>query len=75
MDVIKNLVVYADRLRDEFVKYTDGEIAGALPVSQPVTGREFRRSAYFLSKMEDTEKVGGSADAAKQPKHYWRNYS
>jgi hypothetical protein len=68
MDVIKNLVTYADKLRTEFVKYNDGEVAAALPVTQPITGREFRRSAYFLSKMGDAEKVVGSADAARTAK-------
>ncbi len=61
---IRALIQFADRLRTDFKKNfnktTDKK--DALPVFQPLTLREMRRSAYALSKMSDSDKLTKDSD-------------
>ncbi|MFH1012154.1 MAG: MoxR family ATPase, partial [Candidatus Peregrinibacteria bacterium] len=64
LEVILALVQFGDKLRTDFIKIFEKteDSVDALPVTQPITLREMRRCAYFLSKMSDAEKLAGSAD-------------
>ncbi len=59
IDASLALVQFANNLRENFIKIFEKsrEARNALPVTQPVTGRELRRAAYALSKMTPEEKV------------------
>jgi len=59
IDTSLALVQFANNLRENFIKIFEKsrEARNALPVSQPITGRELRRCAYALSKMTPAEKV------------------
>lgn len=59
IDVSLALVQFANILRENFIKIFEKsrEARNALPVSQPITGRELRRAAYALSKMTPEEKA------------------
>lgn len=59
IDVSLALVQFANNLRENFIKIFEKsrEARNALPVSQPITGRELRRCAYALSKMTPEEKA------------------
>ncbi|MDP3763392.1 MAG: AAA family ATPase [bacterium] len=59
IDTSLALVQFANILRENFIKIFEKsrEARNALPVSQPITGRELRRCAYALSKMTPEEKA------------------
>ncbi len=59
IDASLALVQFANNLRENFIKIFEKsrEARNALPVSQPITGRELRRAAYALSKMTPEEKA------------------
>lgn len=59
IDTSLALVQFANNLRDNFIKIFEKsrEARNALPVTQPITGRELRRAAYALSKMTPEEKA------------------
>ena len=59
VDATLALVQFANNLRNEFIKIFEKsrDARNALPVSQPITGRELRRCAYALSKINKEEKV------------------
>ena len=59
IDTILALVQFANNLRDNFIKIFEKtrDARNALPVSQPITGRELRRCAYALSRMTPEEKA------------------
>ncbi|MBT9167880.1 MAG: hypothetical protein DDT19_01224 [Syntrophomonadaceae bacterium] len=59
IDVSLALVQFANNLRENFIKIFEKrrEARNALPVSQPITGRELRRAAYALGKMTPEEKA------------------
>lgn len=59
LDTILALVQFANKLRGDFVKIFEKsrDARTALPVTQPITGRELRRCAYVLSAMPDEEKT------------------
>jgi MoxR-like ATPase len=65
LETILALVQFSDKLRDDFIAQYEGDSKAkrnALPVVQPVTGRELRRCAYMLSQMPDAEKVNGNPE-------------
>lgn len=59
LDVTLALIQFADKLRADFIKIFEKtrEARTALPVTQPITGRELRRAAYALSTMTPEEKA------------------
>jgi hypothetical protein len=59
LETILALVQFSNNLRTEFIKkFEKGPDAReALPVTQPVTGREMRRCAYMLSQVPESKKV------------------
>lgn len=59
IDASLALVQFANNLRENFIKIFEKsrEARNALPVTQPITGRELRRAAYALSKMTPEEKA------------------
>jgi hypothetical protein len=59
MDVSLALVQFANRLREDFIKIFEKsrDARSALPVNQPITGRELRRAAYALNKISQEEKA------------------
>ena len=59
VDTTLALVQFANNLRENFIKIFEKSrgARNALPVSQPITGRELRRCAYDLSKMTPEEKA------------------
>ncbi|MDP3771732.1 MAG: AAA family ATPase, partial [bacterium] len=59
LDVTLALIQFADKLRVDFIKIFEKtrEARMALPVTQPITGRELRRAAYALSIMTPEEKA------------------
>ncbi|MBI4434568.1 AAA family ATPase [Candidatus Uhrbacteria bacterium] len=59
LDVILALIQFTDKLRADFIKIFEKtrEARMALPVTQPMTGRELRRAAYALSTMTPEEKA------------------
>lgn len=59
VDTILAMVQFANTLRDNFIKIFEKtrEARNALPVTQPITGRELRRCAYALSKITPEEKA------------------
>ena len=59
IDASLALVQFANNLRENFIKIFEKsrEARDALPVTQPITGRELRRCAYALSKMTPEEKA------------------
>lgn len=65
IDVSLALVQFANNLRENFIKIFEKsrEARNALPVSQPITGRELRRCAYALSKMTPEEKATANPEA------------
>ena len=65
IDVSLALVQFANSLRENFIKIFEKsrEARNALPVSQPITGRELRRAAYSLSKMTPEEKVTANPES------------
>ena len=66
IDVILALVKFGSKLRGNFInifeKTKEARNRSALPVDQPLTGRELRRCAYVLSKMPLEEKGTANAD-------------
>ncbi|HEY4479755.1 MAG TPA: AAA family ATPase [Candidatus Paceibacterota bacterium] len=65
IDTSLALVQFADNLRENFIKIFEKsrDARNALPVSQPITGRELRRAAYELSKMTPEEKATANPEA------------
>jgi len=65
IDTSLALVQFANKLRESFIKIFEKsrEARKALPVSQPITGRELRRCAYKLSKMTPEEKATADPEA------------
>lgn len=65
LEVILALTQFAHRLRGEFIKIFEKtrEARNALPVKQPITGRELRRAAYALSAMSAPEKAAANPEA------------
>jgi len=59
VDTTLALVQFANNLRGDFIKIFEKsrQARNALPVSQPITGRELRRCAYALSKITPEEKA------------------
>jgi hypothetical protein len=65
LDTILALVQFSDRLRENFLIQYEGNSSAkrtALPVKQPITGREMRRCAYMLSQMTDEQKLGANPE-------------
>ena len=64
LETIAALLQFGDMLRKDFTlnfeKSRDARTA--LPVKQPLTGRELRRAAYALSQIPDAEKVNGDPE-------------
>jgi MoxR-like ATPase len=69
IEVILALVQFANKLREDFVKVFEKtrDARKALPVTQPITGRELRRCAYALNKIPPEEKanLAGAENVAK----------
>jgi hypothetical protein len=65
IDVILALVQFAGNLRENFIKIFEKsrDARTALPVTQPVTGRELRRCAYALSRISPEEKATANPEA------------
>lgn len=65
IDAILALVQFANNLREDFIKIFEKsrDARKALPVSQPITGRELRRCAYELSKVSPEEKATANPEA------------
>jgi hypothetical protein len=65
IDVSLALVQFANILRENFIKIFEKsrDAHNALPVSQPITGRELRRAAYALSKMSPEEKATANPES------------
>ncbi len=67
VEAILTMVEFAQKLREGFIlkfeKRSAAEIKGKLVVDQPLTGREMRRMAYFLSKMSPEEKATANPEA------------
>lgn len=65
VDTTLALVQFSNNLRDNFIKIFEKsrDARNALPVSQPITGRELRRCAYALSKMTPEEKATANPEA------------
>ncbi len=65
LDVTLALIQFADKLRADFIKIFEKtrEARMALPVTQPITGRELRRAAYALSIMTPEEKATANPEA------------
>jgi len=65
IDTSLALVQFANNLRENFIKIFEKsrEARNALPVSQPITGRELRRCAYALSKMTPEEKATANPES------------
>lgn len=59
IDASLALIQFSNNLRGDFIKIFEKsrEARNALPVTQPITGRELRRCAYALSKMTAEEKA------------------
>ncbi|MSU55259.1 MAG: hypothetical protein EXS46_01825 [Candidatus Taylorbacteria bacterium] len=59
IDASLALVQFASILRENFIKIFEKsrEARNAIPVTQPITGRELRRAAYAISKMTPEEKA------------------
>jgi len=65
IEVTLALVTFATKLREEFIKRIDGdgkEKRNALPVDQPITGRELRRCTFKLNKMSKEQKLKADPD-------------
>ncbi len=60
--VVLALVQFSNKLREEFIKEFEGDMDDHLPVTQPITLREMRNCAGFLSMMSDSEKTGSNWD-------------
>lgn len=67
INVILTMVEFAHKLRQAFIQKFEKTRAsssrGALLVGQPITGREMRRMAYWLSKMSPEEKLTADPEA------------
>lgn len=67
VEAILTMVEFAQKLREGFIlkfeKARASSTKGALLVDQPITGREMRRMAYFLSKMSPEEKATANPEA------------
>ncbi len=65
IDTSLALVQFAGNLRDNFIKIFENsrKARNALPVSQPITGRELRRCAYALSKITPEEKATANPES------------
>lgn len=65
IDASLALVQFANNLRENFIKIFEKsrEARNALPVTQPITGRELRRAAYALSKMTPEEKATANPES------------
>ncbi len=65
LDTILALVQFSNKLRKNFVTIFERsrEASKALPVTQPITGRELRRCAYVLSKMPPEQKIAANPEA------------
>lgn len=64
INVILALVEFGNRMRENFILNFEKtrESRNALPVKQPLTSREFRRCAYALGQIPETEKVNRDPD-------------
>ncbi|XOU94848.1 MAG: AAA family ATPase [Candidatus Kerfeldbacteria bacterium] len=64
IDTILTLVQFANKLREDFIKNFEKGTSSrkALPVTQPITGRELRRCAYTLSRMTTEEKTSSDPE-------------
>ncbi len=65
MDTSLALVQFANNLRENFIHIFEKsrQSRNALPVSQPITGRELRRCAYDLSKMSPADKATANPES------------
>lgn len=68
VEAILTMVEFAQKLRDGFILKFEKARASSIPkgtllVDQPITGREMRRMAYFLSKMSPEEKATANPEA------------
>ncbi len=68
VEAILTMVEFAQKLREGFILKFEKARASAIPrgtllVDQPITGREMRRMAYFLSKMSAEEKATANPEA------------
>jgi MoxR-like ATPase len=59
LDAILAITQFTHKLREDFIKNFEKtrDAKNALPIDQPVTGRELRRCAYSLNKLSETERV------------------
>lgn len=69
LEVILTLVQFASKLREGFILNFEKIRPSAIPrgtvlVDQPITGREMRRCAYFLSKISNEEKAAMNPESA-----------
>lgn len=65
IDVTVALLQYGSKLRRDFILQFEKsrEARNALPVHQPLTGREFRRCAYGLSQIAPEDKFKGDPES------------
>lgn len=68
VEAILTMVEFAQKLREGFILKFEKARASSIPkgtllVDQPITGREMRRMAYFLSKMSPEEKATANPEA------------
>lgn len=68
IEAILTMIEFAQKLREGFMLKFDKARASSIPrgtilVSQPITGRDIRRCAYFLSKMAQEEKATANPEA------------
>lgn len=65
IDTILALVQFANKLRENFIKIFEKsrDARNALPVTQPVTGRELRRCAYALNEITPEAKATADSEA------------
>jgi len=64
MEVLLGIQFYANNLRQEFTKIIEksADQYSALPINLPITGRELRRCATFLSEMTQEERAKSKPD-------------
>lgn len=65
MDTILALIQFGNRLRENFILQYSGDAQArrrALPVSQPLTGREMRWCVYDLNQIPEAEKATGDPE-------------
>lgn len=65
LEAILALVYFSNNLRAEFIKIFEktDDSHNALPVTQPITLREVRRAAFFISRMPTVQKATANPEA------------